>query len=75
MLKWHEVTPLSRLLAIIVFVGLIPAIFFYLGMQYQDMKATESLMHTYEFPRLYSFSGADATSTLIGASSTIEIVR
>ncbi len=56
MVNWHEVTPFSRMLAIILFVGVIPALFFYLGMQYQDLLATKGVMHAYDFPRLEHFA-------------------
>ena len=70
MFKVHEVTPLSRMLALILFVGIIPSLFFYLGMQYQEVKETKNLMQTYDFPRLHSFSGIDAESSAYEASST-----
>jgi fructose-specific phosphotransferase system IIC component len=57
MLNWHEITPLSRMLAIIVFLGIVPALSFYLGMQYQDMLATKSVMRTYDFPKLEHYTG------------------
>ncbi len=75
MLQWHVVTPFSRMLAIVLFVGAIPALFFYLGMQYQDMKASASLMRIYEFPRLYSFSGTEANATLTESTSTVELAQ
>ncbi len=74
MFKLHETTPLSRFLALILFVGLIPSLFFYLGMQYQDTKETTNLMHTYDFPRLYNFSGSNDAPVPLEASSTAEIV-
>ena len=60
MVNWHEVTPFSRMLAIIVFVGVIPVLFFYLGMQYQDMQEIQSVMHSYSFPRLEHYSATVA---------------
>ncbi len=66
----REVTPLSRILALILFVGIIPALFFYLGTQYQEVKGTADLVRTYDFPRLHVFGGIGVESDL--ATSTPE---
>ena len=67
-LNWHEPTTFSRLLAIILFVGVIPTLSFYIGTQYQDMRSTKDDMVVYEFPRLTSYTATavtplEATST------------
>jgi hypothetical protein len=72
MIKMREVTPLSRLLALILFIGVIPVIFFYLGMQYQATQDTKDLMQTYNFPRLQNYSGRE-TGTTTEASTSLEI--
>ncbi len=61
------------MLGIVLFVGLIPSISFYIGMQYQDMQSTKNAMRVYDVPRLTvypqtqvgaaSASGMAATST------------
>ncbi len=66
MFKMREVTPLSRILAIILFLGVIPVLFFYLGMQYQEARRSADLVQSYGFPRLYTYSVTpqeDASST------------
>ncbi len=70
MVNWHEVTPVSRMLAIIVFVGLIPVLFFYLGMQYQDMQDTKNIMRTYDFPRLQVYTGMGVPLRTVGTSTS-----
>lgn len=72
MVNWHEVTPLSRILALIVFVGVIPLIFFYLGMQYQDMLNTKNVMRTYDFPKLQDYKGitVSAPETAVDSATT-----
>jgi len=70
MVNWHDVTPFSRMLAIIVFVGLIPALFFYLGMQYQDMQATKNVMRAYDFPLLQHYQADEGAEIVPEASTT-----
>ena len=39
MLEWNQVTWYSRMAAIIIFVGVIPVLNFYIGVQYQETNA------------------------------------
>ncbi len=73
MLIWREVTPLSRLVALILFVGVIPTVFFYLGMQYQDAKETQNLLRTYHFPRLYNYTVSVEPLNTEDSTTTIEL--
>lgn len=75
MLKWREVTPFSRMLALILFLGAIPTLFFYLGMQYQDTKATQYIMRSYDFPRLHNYSASEYPQTTEESTSTIEMTQ
>lgn len=66
--NWHEPTPLSRFLSIVLFVGIIPALCFYVGTQYEAVQHAKDDIAVYEFPRLTSytasvFTSVDATST------------
>lgn len=72
MINWHEVTPFSRMLALILFVGVIPVLFFYLGMQYQQLEETKSVMQAYGFPRLEHYSKITPEPADVAATSTAE---
>jgi hypothetical protein len=72
MLNWHEVTPLSRVLALIVFLGVVPALSFFLGMQYQDLQDTKNVMHAYGFPRLENYDGITPAPSATTSTTTIE---
>jgi hypothetical protein len=39
MIQWNTVTWYSRILSIIVFVGIMPAVNFYIGVQYEQTQA------------------------------------
>lgn len=41
-IKWNEVTWYSRLGAIVLFIGIIPALFFYIGTQYELLQQSAS---------------------------------
>ncbi|HVM73765.1 MAG TPA: hypothetical protein VMU13_02740 [Candidatus Paceibacterota bacterium] len=45
-IKWNEVTWYSRLLAIILFIGVIPTLFFYIGMQYEAIEGKSTTSPT-----------------------------
>lgn len=75
MFNWHEPTPLSRMLAIVLFVGIIPTLSFYIGTKYQETRATPTAMRVYDIPRLSAFSQAQlgaASATDGNATSTPE---
>ncbi len=73
MVNWHEITPLSRVLAIIVFLGLVPALSFYLGMEFRDTQETRNVMRVYPMPRLEVYSRpAPTAAPLVTASTTQE---
>ena len=42
-IKWHEVTWYSKLGAIVLFCGIVPALAFYIGMQYQSVQQNNFL--------------------------------
>jgi hypothetical protein len=58
--KWNEVTWYSKLGAIILFVGVIPALSFYIGMQYQAVKdMQDSTKHEISFtPKIFQASSS-----------------
>ena len=75
MFNWHEPTPLSRMLAIVLFVGVIPSLSFYIGTKYQETRSTPTAMRVYDIPRLSAFSQAQlaaASTAEASASSTPE---
>jgi hypothetical protein len=69
-INWHEPTPFSRMLGIILFVGVIPVLSFYIGTQYQDMQSTKTAMHVYEFPRLTVYPASAAAAVTRSATSS-----
>jgi len=42
-MKWHEVTWYSRMMAILIFVGVLPTLSFYIGMQYKSFQHVQTL--------------------------------
>ena len=48
-IKWNEVTWYSRLLAIILFLGVIPALSFYIGVQYQEVVSVSANVITRDY--------------------------
>lgn len=41
-IQWNEITWYSRLIAIVIFFGVVPAVSFYIGTQYQETLNTVS---------------------------------
>lgn len=71
MINWHEVTPISRLLALILFLAIIPTIFFYLGMTYQDSIAAQQSLRAYDFPALQRYP-AHKSWGMVAPSTVVE---
>ncbi len=72
MFNWHEVTPFSRLFSIVVFVGVVPMLFFYLGTVYQDMLHSKDAIHTYDFPVLQHYPKAASFFESHDASTSVQ---
>ncbi len=58
------------MIGIIVFVGVIPVLSFYIGTQYQDMLSTKTAMQVYAFPRLTVYPASAAAAFLPPATTT-----
>jgi|SRR3989344_1742957 len=87
-IKWHEVTWYSKLGAILLFVGVVPALSFYTGMKYdatqQILNTQASPTHTQNIqpksstpspPQTFTKFATIATSSLSGFPATIVIER
>ena len=70
MIKWQEVTPLSRWASIVLFVGVIPALSFYVGIQYEATYLVMS-QSTQSNPSNVSAIGSMASSTATTPNQTI----
>ena len=42
-MKWNEVTWYSRMIAIVIFVGVLPTLSFYIGMQYKAFQNVQAI--------------------------------
>lgn len=73
-MKWNEVTWYSRLLAIIIFIAVLPAMAFYVGTKYQEtadiLSRTHSVSVTAEDFTPVTASSTDNSSVATSPSST-----
>ena len=56
------------MLAIVLFVGVIPSLSFYIGTKYQETRSTPTAMRVYDIPRLSNYAQSQ-----VGAVSAAEI--